>query len=1140
MVNFFLLYGALFTASASYLIYEVCWSLFISLLSGGSALASTIILSSFMAGMGIGGILVAREEQKISNPPAAFALIQLLTAVLALVVPAVCQINFGEFTPPIIEKYAIPFVIVSVPSVLMGTSIPLCASGIYKLKNGKKSSAIFASSLFISSAGSLTGAAASGYLLIPLVGYSNTNLIGAGLGCLSAILSTTPALSTLKKPEFTPIQPPHTNSQEEPGTGKGKVAHKLIIVSFLLGFYLLSMEILWRRILLILLGHDTYVMSALLFSVISAITAGAFTGLITAKVARRNLLMIATICLLILIPAACISYIACIKFTLLHGTEFFTKTTIHNVIVALMRGLIEQIAIALICVFPPAFTCSMVFSLLSALIEKRNITTAGLKPPGFFSLYLFANFAGAFVGAITCYLFLLGNFSIHNCTILISLLALASALVISPDTGKRKAQLTFKTLSYLPFAIAIAIITLLPSNYIARAFISSAGGNHYTTIYYNEGKTSTAGIIRDKIDGEIQLRINGVNEVTNRYLHGQSFVLMGHLPMLIHPDPKDILIVCFGAGITAGAASTHDPRLLDAVDIDHSAPKAATFFKHLNESITEKIERNKNYSLYIEDGRFFLKRRENRYDVIIIDSTHPRSSESFLLYTKELHSMVRKSLKSGGIVLQWVPLHGMSVEEFKIIVATFVDSFYDVQLWANGGYDTRGFCGYAHLVGSKDRMIKLSAKSIKERMKKPEVKSSLGKFGIKTIYDLLDLYICDKQTIKSWCKATPVATDYNPIIPFVTAHSFTPAVSAATLTQILRQTPPAGINEGIDIDAEEFKTRTIATGALLSGLVETASLINEDSVNVRKAAELRKKAISYYIQYSQLPSLNLQQTITAVRNLRQLGQPSEAIKVAVRAATLLGSKSDLLFELALSYEEAGQPQMAKKKYEQIIKKHPEAILALNNLALLVAKNKNYTRSLTLLYKSKSIEPHHYTTYLNIAIVRQKMQQWREAIYNLKKAIEINPYDWKSHNLLGLSYKNTSNYKMAEESFTMAAMLSPFNPEPWFNLGLIHIEQKKWAEAENYFEKSLLLAPLDYETIEYLAYARQMAGKTRDAASILLSALKMKPDEASIWLRLGHIYKQLGMMQEAEVCFKNSIKLDPTLVDTIMQRINKKR
>lgn len=174
-----------------------------------------------------------------------------------------------------------------------------------------------------------------------------------------------------------------------------------------------------------------------------------------------------------------------------------------------------------------------------------------------------------------------------------------------------------------------------------------------------------------------QLRIGDVPEVPTDPGSLMAFRLLGHLPCLFHPQPRRGLVLCFGAGITASAMALHPLKRIDAVEVCPEVIEAARCFSKENRNILE----DPRLRLLRDESRHYLERSRTRYDVVACDSTHPRSADSFMLYTREFYGAVRTSLRPEGILAQWLPLHGLRPTEFRRIVRTFLDAFPHASLW---------------------------------------------------------------------------------------------------------------------------------------------------------------------------------------------------------------------------------------------------------------------------------------------------------------------------------------------------------------------------------------------------------------------------------------------------------------------------
>jgi spermidine synthase len=181
--------------------------------------------------------------------------------------------------------------------------------------------------------------------------------------------------------------------------------------------------------------------------------------------------------------------------------------------------------------------------------------------------------------------------------------------------------------------------------------------------------------------------LNGVEEASTRYWHAQLFKLLGIFPVLVHEaeKPKQVLVIAFGAGITAGSVLASDQvASLDTVDLNPDVEGINNLFTDVNGDIFHQSR----FHFHNDDGRNYLVTSNKRYDVIICDSTHPRAYDSWILYTEEFYKAIQKRLLPGGVFAQWVPVLGsMRGDLFRIHLNTFRRAFPTATLWYVYGSD---------------------------------------------------------------------------------------------------------------------------------------------------------------------------------------------------------------------------------------------------------------------------------------------------------------------------------------------------------------------------------------------------------------------------------------------------------------------
>jgi predicted membrane-bound spermidine synthase len=157
---------------------------------------------------------------------------------------------------------------------------------------------------------------------------------------------------------------------------------------------------------------------------------------------------------------------------------------------------------------------------------------------------------------------------------------------------------------------------------------------------------------------------------------------MGHLPALAARTLRRALVICMGTGQTAAAVRQHVPELT-VVDLNAAVFAAAPLFPS-NGGVRDAP----GVHPVVMDGRAFLRRTRERFDLVTLEPMPPNFAGSNHLYSREFYELVRARLAPGGAVAQWVPIHLLAPEHMRAIVATFHDVFPYTRLWQSPGDGT--------------------------------------------------------------------------------------------------------------------------------------------------------------------------------------------------------------------------------------------------------------------------------------------------------------------------------------------------------------------------------------------------------------------------------------------------------------------
>jgi spermidine synthase len=164
---------------------------------------------------------------------------------------------------------------------------------------------------------------------------------------------------------------------------------------------------------------------------------------------------------------------------------------------------------------------------------------------------------------------------------------------------------------------------------------------------------------------------------------GQIYMrAMAHVPLLLHPDPKRALLICFGVGMTADAIRTHTTiERVDVVDLNPSVYFLNRWFAPWNGGVLG----DRRLRLYADDGRQFLEAAADSWDFVTMEPPPPLQPGISRLYSLEFYDAVRRHLRSGGIASQWLPEYQMDERGADLVVATFVKSFPNAFLFVGFG-----------------------------------------------------------------------------------------------------------------------------------------------------------------------------------------------------------------------------------------------------------------------------------------------------------------------------------------------------------------------------------------------------------------------------------------------------------------------
>jgi spermidine synthase len=276
----------------------------------------------------------------------------------------------------------------------------------------------------------------------------------------------------------------------------------------------------------------------------------------------------------------------------------------------------------------------------------------------------------------------------------------------------------------------------------------------HAMLYAGEGMNASVAV-SEREDGVRSFHVSGKTEATTDPTDMRLQRMLGHLSALLHAKPRTVLVVGFGAGVTAGSFVTY-PEIERVVicEIEPLIPRVvSSYFSKENYDVLK----DPRVEVIYDDARHFVLTSRKKFDIITTDPIHPWVKGAATLYTREFFELAKRHLNPGGVVTQWVPLYESTLEAVKSEMATFFSVFPDGIAWIND----RDGGGDVVLFGQVDP-APIKVKEMEERLDRPEnarVAESLRDVDFNSAIELLATYAGRGPDLAAWLKGAAINTD---------------------------------------------------------------------------------------------------------------------------------------------------------------------------------------------------------------------------------------------------------------------------------------------------------------------------------------------------------------------------------------------
>ena len=665
--------AAFFVSGFAALLYQVIWQRLLALFSGADVYSVTVIVAAFMAGLGIGnlagGVVADRTSRRASLVlfAAAETAIGLFGALSVWLYYGVLYEHLGPTDLGRGGVAVVLFVSLLWPTFFMGASLPLLARAV---TDRMEHAARHIGALYgFNTLGAACGAVVATWVLLPSLGLDGSLRVGAALNLVCAALVLPLAVWLVPAPLTHPGRP-------EPGSASTAVVDAsvsqpfqfwLVIYAFC-GFVALSYEIVWFRLLGVMAKSTAFTFGTLLTLYLSGIGLGAVAG--SAFAARLRYPARAFFALQ---AAAGVS--AAILLALFVGAAHdipalasyfggYEPLNIRESLAALRAGTMPAnfirlyVVVPLLLVVPPTFLMGCSFPVMQRVVQQDE-RQLGRRVGGL----LLANITGSILGTV-----ITGGWLLDwpGAAGTLKLLAGGSGIFVWFALRHRGRATALAAL-----AGVLAVVIVMPDS---LALWSGLHGTTPERIVFAEDNSGLSVITAGNPDflGRKVVFVNGVGQSVLPY--GDIHTALGALPVLVHPDPRDVAIIGLGSGDTVyAAAGRPDTVRVTCIEIIGSqlvalrALAARDPYPGLRGLLDDpRVEH------VAGDGRAYLLRSPRKFDVIEADALRPTSAYSGNLYSEAYFTLVKNRLKPNGVAATWAPtrrIHDTFVKVFPYVVS---------------------------------------------------------------------------------------------------------------------------------------------------------------------------------------------------------------------------------------------------------------------------------------------------------------------------------------------------------------------------------------------------------------------------------------------------------------------------------------
>ncbi|MEO0586485.1 MAG: fused MFS/spermidine synthase [Planctomycetota bacterium] len=807
--------GLFFGGGCAALIYEVVWFQLLRTTVGASSVSLAITLVAFMGGLGLGAWLAPYLPARW-RPLYLYAAVEVAIGALGLAllwaVPWVA-LAYGEVfgaggTWALVGRATVCGVVLLPPTVLMGMTLPVLARWVAATPRGAgRLSWLYAAN----TAGAVTGTLLAGFVLLRLTSLDAATAVAAGLNFAVALAAVGLALATRttdasQQADAPGQREPHGSAAESDEATGVPVGWVLATIA-MSGATALGAQVLWTRVLSVVFGVTVYTFAIILAVFLLGLALGKVLGGWLARRTRRPAMWLGVFQAGVVIATVWAYHAIAVRIPRM-------ETVWRRYLDDPWEDFASDLTRAGYAILPATILWGASFAMaLRAAGWGRQASDAVV------ARVLAANTAGAIAGTLVFSFVGLGVLGSSLSAKALTLLAAAAAVLILAVAVRHEPQPQLPPIPWKKWRLGMSVgdipavvwasgagvfkacweVLRRPAGVIALGFVLAmlatvpsvpdaliVGGRYERSITggvnplidYAEGVAAPVGVSRQH-DGDMSLWVSGKIVASSLPEDMRLQRMLGHLAALKHGEPRSVLIVGLGTGMTAGSFVLHPS--VERIVICEIEPRVAELAGRHFAEFNHEVLTDPRTELVFDDARHYLSTTQERFDIITSDPIHPWVKGAAALYSRQYYDLVQDRLNPGGVVTQWVPFYETNREAIRSMIGTFCDAFPTATIW-HAGFMHSG--NDVVMLAQPDRRV-VDFDSLADRMAaQPTVVADLAETDIDGFAELAARYTASAQDLAAWLEGARLNRDRVPSLEYLAGLSIDQEVRTAVLFEL--------------------------------------------------------------------------------------------------------------------------------------------------------------------------------------------------------------------------------------------------------------------------------------------------------------------------------------------------------------------